>query len=64
MATMYVVRYEGANLLFTNEYQVIQKLIEHGDETQRGALLKILEGNVVELSLHTYGCRVVQKVQR
>ena len=35
--------------------------MEYGSPSHRAAITKQLEGNVLELSLHTYGCRVIQK---
>lgn len=40
---------------------MVQKLIEAGTSTQRQMLIDDMKGHVVELSKHTYGCRVVQK---
>lgn len=37
---------------------VIQKFFEHGDENQRAALAKTMEGHVLHLSMNMYGCRV------
>ena len=37
---------------------VIQKLFEHGDQTQKAALAKKMEGHVLSLSMQMYGCRV------
>ncbi|KAJ6502502.1 armadillo-type protein [Mycena sanguinolenta] len=39
---------------------VIQKLFEHGSQSQKTALANAMEGNVVYLSCNLYGCRVVQ----
>jgi pumilio RNA-binding family len=41
---------------------VIQKFFEHGSSSQKKALAQQMEGNVLNLSLQMYGCRVVQKV--
>ncbi len=35
---------------------VIQKMLEHGDDEQRAVLAREMEGNVLSLSLGTYGC--------
>lgn len=43
---------------------VIQKFFEHGDQTQKKVLGNRMEGSVITLSTSTYGCRVVQKVNR
>ena len=40
---------------------VIQKLLEFGTTSQRATLIHQLIGHMVELSMHMYGCRVVQK---
>ncbi len=37
---------------------VIQKLFEHGDQQQKAALAKKMEGHVLQLSMQMYGCRV------
>ena len=42
---------------------VIQKFFEHGTAEQIKALGRVLEGNVLVLSLQMYGCRVIQKVR-
>ncbi|KAG8046717.1 hypothetical protein GUJ93_ZPchr0008g11644 [Zizania palustris] len=39
----------------------IQKLIEYGPTLFRRMLINTLAGSVVDLSLHQYGCRVIQK---
>ena len=40
---------------------VIQKLLEYGSDDHRRQLTEAMRGHVVELTLQTYGCRVVQK---
>lgn len=40
---------------------VIQNFFDFGTDEQRFLLASKLRGNVVTLSLHLYGCRVVQK---
>lgn len=40
----------------------MQKLFEHGTQTQRALLASTMEGHILPLSLQMYGCRVVQKV--
>ncbi|WWC60863.1 uncharacterized protein I303_103439 [Kwoniella dejecticola CBS 10117] len=40
---------------------VTQKMFEHGDQKQKAALAKKMEGHVLALSMQMYGCRVVQK---
>ena len=40
---------------------VVQKFFDFGTDEQRIVLAGKLHGNVVPLSLHLYGCRVVQK---
>ena len=40
---------------------MLQKLIEHGTEAQQDCLFAMLGGKVLELTLHMYGCRVIQK---
>jgi pumilio RNA-binding family len=42
--------------------QVIQRLFQHGTQTQKTALVKSMEGHVVYLSCNLYGCRVIQMV--
>ena len=41
---------------------VIQKFFEHGDQNQKRILASRMKGQVLNLSLQMYGCRVVQKV--
>lgn len=41
---------------------VIQKFFEHGDQTQKKILATKMKGQVRQLSVQMYGCRVVQKV--
>lgn len=43
---------------------VVQKLFEHGSQVQKKILAGIMEGNVADLAIQMYGCRVVQKVPR
>lgn len=40
---------------------VIQKLFEFGDASQKTELAQTMSGNVLRLSLQTYGCRAIQK---
>lgn len=40
---------------------VIQKFFEFGTIDQKATLVERLHGHVAALSLHTYGCRVIQK---
>jgi pumilio RNA-binding family len=40
---------------------VIQKLFECGPPEQHLQLLDQMRGHILELSLHMYGCRVIQK---
>ena len=40
---------------------VIQKFFEFGSDEQKLALIQTLQGHVLRLSTHTYGCRVIQK---
>lgn len=40
---------------------VAQKMFEYGTAAQRTQMVESMEGQVLELSLHMYGCRVVQK---
>ena len=40
---------------------MFQKIFERGLEEQKKILLTALWGNIVNFSLHAYGCRVVQK---
>ncbi|XP_006458112.1 hypothetical protein AGABI2DRAFT_199387 [Agaricus bisporus var. bisporus H97] len=41
---------------------VIQKLMDFGTQDQRAGLARLVENEIVDLSLNVYGCRVVQKV--
>ena len=41
---------------------VIQKLFEHGNQSQKKVLANQMKGHMVALSTQMYGCRVVQKV--
>ena len=40
---------------------VLQKFFEHGDQTQKTALVNKMRGHMFDLSTQTYACRVVQK---
>ena len=40
---------------------VVQKVLTCGDATARDAIASHLKGHAVALSLHVYGCRVIQK---
>ena len=40
----------------------VQKLLEKASEEQIAILAENMKGNVLRLSLQTYGCRVIQKV--
>ena len=40
---------------------VFQKIFEKGLEHQKRQLLNLLEGRIIDLSLHSFGCRVIQK---
>ena len=40
---------------------IIQKFFDFGSDEQKLALLQKLQGHVLSLSTHTYGCRVMQK---
>ncbi|KAF7294896.1 PUM-HD domain-containing protein [Mycena indigotica] len=40
---------------------VIQKLLEHGTQAHKDALVGAMEGHIIYLSSNVYGCRVVQK---
>ncbi len=42
---------------------VIQKFFEHGDQNQKKVLANRMKGQVLNLSLQMYACRVVQKVR-
>lgn len=37
---------------------VTQKMFEHGDQLQKAALAKKMDGRVLQLSMQMYGCRV------
>jgi mRNA-binding protein PUF3 len=41
---------------------VVQKLFEHGNQTQKKILANQMKGHILTLSTQMYGCRVVQKV--
>ena len=41
---------------------VVQKLFEHGNQVQKRVLAEKMKGKVVDVSMQTYACRVVQKV--
>jgi len=43
---------------------VIQKFFEHGDQNMKKILANKMKGQVLNLSLQMYGCRVVQKVRK
>ena len=40
---------------------VIQKMFEFGNLNQRKSLYSQIKGNMINLSMDQYGCRVVQK---
>jgi hypothetical protein len=42
-------------------FHSVQKAFEVADHNQKISLVKALEGNVVQLSMQMYGCRVIQK---
>jgi hypothetical protein len=42
---------------------VIQKFFDHGNQYQKKVLAERMKGRLVDLSVQTYGCRVVQKVR-
>lgn len=54
---------ENAFLLITDVFgnYVIQKFFEHGDRQHIRELADKLYTRVLDFSLHTYGCRVIQK---
>jgi mRNA-binding protein PUF3 len=41
---------------------VIQKMFEHGNQSQKKILANQMKGHIMTLSMQMYGCRVVQKV--
>jgi hypothetical protein len=41
---------------------VTQKMFENGDQRQKAALAKEMEGKVLSLSMQMYGCRVRRQV--
>jgi mRNA-binding protein PUF3 len=41
---------------------VVQKLFEHGNQSQKKILANQMKGHILALSTQMYGCRVVQKV--
>ncbi|KIR59794.1 pumilio 2 [Cryptococcus bacillisporus CA1873] len=55
--------YPNAYQLMTDVFgnYVTQKMFEHGDQLQKAALAKKMDGRVLQLSMQMYGCRVVQK---
>lgn len=44
-------------------FKVVQKLFEHGTGPQKAAMIAAMETHILHLSLHMYGCRVIQKVR-
>lgn len=40
---------------------VIQKFFEYGTAEQKAQLATVIKGNVMNLALQMYGCRVIQK---
>ena len=42
---------------------VVQKFFENGTQTQKKQLADKMKGQIPELSVNSYGCRVVQKVR-
>jgi pumilio RNA-binding family len=40
---------------------VYQKIFERGNTEHKKAIFSLIRGHIVELSEHSYGCRVVQK---
>ena len=54
---------EHAQSLITDVFgnYVIQKLLEYGNDEQRERLAVVFKGQVLTLTLHMYGCRVIQK---
>ena len=55
--------FPAAHVLMEDPYGnfVIQKFFEFGGDEQKLALIQTLQGHVLRLSTHTYGCRVIQK---
>ena len=53
----------AAHALMEDPYgnYAIQKFFEFGNDEQKLALVQKLQGHVLPLSTHTYGCRVIQK---
>ena len=49
--------------LMTDQFgnYVIQKLLDHGGPEVRAALGQEIQGRVLELTINTFGCRIVQK---
>jgi len=41
---------------------VVQKMFEHGDQSQKRMMVNKMKGHVLDLTTQVYGCRVVQKV--
>ena len=58
----YVSAAQSIGAFFLTRYKVIQKLFEHGTGPQKAAMMSAMETHILHLSLHMYGCRVVQKV--
>ena len=55
------VRFSSAD--FPHSFtDVIQKFFEKGSQAQKTAMAQVLEGQVLPLSLHRHGSRVVEKV--
>jgi mRNA-binding protein PUF3 len=63
-ATLFAEIMPNARQLMQDIYgnYVVQKLFEHGDQTQKKILANTLKGHIPALSMQPYGCRVVQKV--
>lgn len=52
-----------AHALMTDVFgnYVIQKFFEYGTQDQKNHLISAIRGNVMNLALQMYGCRVIQK---
>ena len=40
---------------------VIQKILEKGSPDQKETLYSFMKGKIIELSIDSFGCRVIQK---
>ena len=60
---MCVLFYKKPRRLLNVHAQVMQKLFQYCKAPQKGRLVATMKGEILSLSLHQYGSRVVQKVK-